>query len=94
MEGFQPPGMGKKLKSYRNFPLRAVSILARKGQRVKTYIIHIFCQKWPILIMILVLRSYFIKSLFKNCVRKMYFKKLQKSSDKQHQKLFTCEIIP
>jgi len=45
----------QKQKSYRKFP--PASILAWKGQRVKTKIIHIFCQKWPILIMILILSS-------------------------------------
>jgi len=36
-------------------------ILAWKDQRVKTWKNHIFCQKWPVLIMILVLSSKNIK---------------------------------
>jgi hypothetical protein len=60
MGGFQCAGTGKDKKSYRKFPLS--NILAR--------------QKWPILIIIFVLSSLSIRELFKNSVRKKYFKKL------------------
>jgi len=45
---------------------------------MKTLKIHIFCQKWSVLIIIFVLRSYDITELLKNSVRKKYWKKLHK----------------
>jgi len=67
MGGFQLAGTGKNKKVIENSP-PPTSILARKGQRVKTFKNHIFCQTWSILILIFVLSGYNIKELFKNSV--------------------------
>jgi len=61
---------------------------------------HIFCQKWPISIIIFV----WVAKILKNCskivyIRKKYCKKEifyfpHPFSGKQHQSLFTSEILP
>ncbi len=68
----------QKQKRYRKFP--PASILAWMGQRVKTLKNLIFCQKWPILIIIFVLSSKNIKELVKNSAWKKYFKKLHQGN--------------
>jgi len=52
MGGLQNARMGKNKKVIENYP--PASILACKGQIVKTFKNNIFCQKWPILIIIFV----------------------------------------
>jgi len=90
----------QKQKSYRNFP--PASILAWKGQGEKILKMHIFGQKWPIQILFLLsvpkilkncLKIVEEKSMAKNCNREIYYFPHPFSS-KQHQNLFTSEILP